>query len=91
MPDSDREGRIFLSIRHTHDRLFSCTPFISERRVFDNAVTSIADVRYIVITLLWRLMALILRSVTLTFTTACVTSITTSDFYLTLGRITWVG
>ena len=34
---------------------FSYTPFTSERRSSNNAVTSIADVRHIMITLLWRL------------------------------------
>ena len=62
MPDCDREGRIFLSTPYTHDRSFSCTPFISENRFFNSAVTLIADVRHIVMTLLWRLMTS-LRSV----------------------------
>ena len=42
---------------------FACTPFISKRRIFNYAATSIADVRHIVMTLLWRLMTS-LRSVT---------------------------
>ena len=52
MPDPDREGRIFLSIPTPMIDSFSCTPFISDRRFFNNAVTSIADVRHIVMTLL---------------------------------------
>ena len=59
---------------------FSCTSFISERRFFDNAVTSTADVRDIVMTLLWRLMASS-HSVTLTLTIAYVTSIITSAYH----------
>ena len=57
---------------------FSCTPFISERRFFNNAVTSIADVHHVVI-LLWLLMAP-LHLVTQTLTIAYVTSITTSAY-----------
>ena len=65
MQDCDREGQIFLSTPHTHDAFsfFFCIPFISERRFFNNAVTSIADVRYILMTLLLRFMTP-LRSVT---------------------------
>ena len=48
MSDCDCEGRIFLSTLYTHDGVFSCTVFISERRFFNNGVTSIADVRHIV-------------------------------------------
>ena len=58
MPDSDPERGIFYlpltPIINTF--FFSCIAFISERRFLDNAVTSIADVRHIVNTLLWRLM-----------------------------------
>ena len=47
----DPGGRIFLSVPprvpHTHDKSFSCIPFISESGFFDNAVTSIAGVRHI--------------------------------------------
>ena len=35
---------------------FSFTPCISERRFFNNAVTSIADVCHILMTLPWRLL-----------------------------------
>ena len=35
---------------------FSCTPFISEHRFLHNAVTLIADIRHIVMTLMWHLM-----------------------------------
>ena len=57
LPVYDREGRIFLSIPHTHDRFF----FLSHRSFlnvdfFNKAVTSIADIRHIVMTLLWRFM-----------------------------------
>ena len=55
MPDCDREGQIlYLPLTSTINS-FSCTPFISEREVFNNAVTSLADVHHIVMTLLWRL------------------------------------
>ena len=54
MPDCDREGRRFLSTFTPVIDSFSCTPFISERRFSNNAVTWIADVRHIVMTLLWR-------------------------------------
>ena len=56
MPDCDCEGWIFLSTPHTHNRFFFWhTPFTSECRYFNNAVTWIANVRDIVIILLWRL------------------------------------
>ena len=61
MPDCYREGRIFYLPLTPKIESFSCTPFISED-VSDIAVDSIADVRDIVMTLLWRLMTS-LRSV----------------------------
>ena len=54
MPDCDREGLIFLSTPIIDS--FSCTPFISEHRFCNNAVTSFADFRHIVMVLRWRLM-----------------------------------
>ena len=44
MPDSDRKGRIFYLPLTPMIDSFSCTPFISECRFFNNAVTLIADV-----------------------------------------------
>ena len=41
MPDCDREGRIFYLPLTPMIDSFSCTPFISERRFFHNAVTLI--------------------------------------------------
>ena len=56
MPDSiARDWVFYLPLTPMIDS-FSCTSFISERRLFNNAVTSIAYVRYIVMTLLLRLM-----------------------------------
>ena len=50
--------QVFNSYQNTHTydiyESFSCTPFISERRLFNNAMTSIADVRTFMMTLLWR-------------------------------------
>ena len=58
MPDCDREGRVVRFTPHTNDRFFFLAHlFISEGRFLNNAVTSIADDRQIVMTLLWRLMA----------------------------------
>ena len=60
MPDCDREGQSFLSTLTLIIESFSCTLFISERRLFFinerrfffiKAVTSIADIRDIVIIL----------------------------------------
>ena len=97
MPDCDREGRGFLCYLHTHDRFFSCTPIISERSFFNPAVTSIADVRHSVMTLLWHLMtSLRFGDVNLNdgtrdvLTTSAYQTVRILDFYLTLGRITWV-
>ena len=45
--DCDPEGRIFLSVPHTHDGLFFfCISFICIKWVFDNSVTTTADVRH---------------------------------------------
>ena len=96
MQDCHPKGLIFLSIAHTHDRFFFLHTFHFWMRIFDNAITSIADVRHIVMTILWRLVTL-LCLVTSTLTMAYLTSYTTSThqtrenyrffFYLTLGRI----
>ena len=59
-----RVGFFYLPLTPMID-YFSCTSFISERRFVNNAVTSIADVRHIVMTLLWLLMTSI-HSVTWT-------------------------
>ena len=47
----------FFSIYPSHTWLFLSTPSISEDRIFNNAVTSITDVRHIVMTLLRRIIA----------------------------------
>ena len=65
MPDSDREGRIFLSTPYTYDSFFLAHFSFLNVDSFSNAVTSIADVGHIVVTLLCRLMTS-LRSVTVT-------------------------
>ena len=44
MSDCDPEGRVFLSVPYTHDRFFFLQTFHFWKRVFDNAVTLIADV-----------------------------------------------
>ena len=59
-------GRTFLSVPHTHDSFLFLHTFHFWKWVFDNAVTSIVDVRHIVMTIPWRLVAS-LRSVTSTF------------------------
>ena len=64
MPDCDPERRLFLSAPRTHNRFFFLHAFHFRKRVFDNAVISIADVHDIVMTIPWRL-------VTSTLTTAC--------------------
>ena len=77
---------------------FSCTPLLSGNRLFNNAFTSNADVYHIVMTLL-RLLMMSLRSVRYTFMMAYtsplqpvhIKHVRILDFYLTLGRITWVG
>ena len=56
IPECDREGRNFLSTPNTHDRFFFLNTFHFLTDVFNNAVTSIADVRHFVMTLLLRLM-----------------------------------
>ena len=56
MSDCNPEGRIFLSVPHTNDRFFFLHTFHFWKTVFDNAVTSIADVRHIVMTITWRLL-----------------------------------
>ena len=90
MPVIAGDGFFYLPLTPMIDS-FSCTPFISERRFFNNSVTSIADVRHIVMTLLWRLI-MSLRSVT-SITTSAYQTCENSRlfFYLTLGRITCVG
>ena len=75
MPDCDREGRIFQSTRQTPDRSL----LISERRSFNNAVTSIAGLHHIVMSLLCHLMTS-LRSVTKPLTMAYLASSTTSPY-----------
>ena len=62
-------GTDFLYVPHTHDRFFFLHIFHFWKSVFDNAVTSIADVRHIVMTIPWRLV-MSLRSVTSTLTMA---------------------
>ena len=84
MPDCNREGRIFLSVLHTYDRFFFLAPtFISERRFFNNAVTSIVDVRHIVMAWQWRLM------MSLCSATYILTIANTWEFsiFILLGRI----
>ena len=51
MPDCGPEERIFLSTPSTHDRFFFLRTFHFWTRIFNNTVTSIADVRHIVIVL----------------------------------------
>ena len=79
---------------------FSYTPFTSERRSSNNAVTSIADVRHIVITLLWRLFDVITFSdVNLNDGVGdvhynqctCIKHARLLDLYLTPSRIIWIG
>ena len=76
MVDCGPEGRIFLSVPHTHDRFyffffffffffFAYLSFL--KVVFDNAVTSIADAQHIMMTTPWRLVTS-LRIVTSTLT-----------------------
>ena len=55
MSDCDPEGRIFLSLPHTHDRFFFLHTIHFWKWVFDTAVTSIADVHHTVTTIPWRL------------------------------------
>ena len=55
MPDCDLDGRIFLFAPHTHNRFFILHTFHFWKWVFENAVTSIADVHHIVMTIPWRL------------------------------------
>ena len=69
MSDCDPEGRIFLFVPHTHYRFFFLHTFHFWKWVFDNAVTSFADVCHIVMTIPWRLVTS-LRSVTSTLTMA---------------------
>ena len=49
-----RDGFFYLPLTPIIDSYFFCTPFISESRLFNNAVTLIADVRLIVMTVLRR-------------------------------------
>ena len=57
MPDCDpRDGCFCLPLTPIIDYLFFCIPFIFERIFLNNEITSTADVRRIMITLLWRLM-----------------------------------
>ena len=56
MPECDPKRRIFLSTPHSHDRLFLHTFYTWTYIFLSNALLSIADVRHIVMTLLWRLM-----------------------------------
>ena len=65
--DCSPEGRIFLFIPHIHDRFFFLHTFHFWNWAFDNAVTSIADVLHIVMTIPWRLVTSF-RSLTLTLT-----------------------
>ena len=70
MSDCDPEGRIFLSVPHTsHYRFFFLHTFHFWKWVFDNAVTSFADVCHIMMTIPWHLVTS-LRSVTSTLTMA---------------------
>ena len=66
--DCDPGGRIFLSVPNTHGFFFLHT-FHFWKWVFDNAVTSIAYVRHIVMTILWWFVTS-LRSVTSSVTKA---------------------
>ena len=74
---------------------FSCIPFISEGGIFDNAVSSIADVCHIVMTIPW-LLVTSCHSVTSTFPMAyhdflynqCISNLWTfSSFILPTGQI----
>ena len=79
MLDCKTEGWIFPSVPHTHDRFFFLHTFLFWKWVFDNAVTSIANARHIVMTIPWCLMTS-LRSVTSVLTMPYVTSYTTSVY-----------
>ena len=69
MSDCDPKGWIFLSAPNIYERFFFLHTFHFRKWVFDNAVTSIADVNHIVMTIQWRLVTSFL-SVTSNLTTA---------------------
>ena len=69
MSDCDPEGWIFLSAPNTYDTFFFLHTFHFRKWVFDNAVSSIADVHHIVMTIPWRLVTSF-RSLTSTLTMA---------------------
>ena len=93
------EGQIKKSVPRItvwhHEESLSYTPFISERRFFNNAVTSIADVRHIDDTTVAFNDVIAFSDVNLNYGVRdihynqCISKhVSILEYYLTLGRIT---